>query len=782
MTKSLYLFLCLPILIITSAPAYAVVIGGVDEVRPYIQQGKAGQYLPQYEERARKFEESGDLKKAAETYLNAQHLARAAGNYQKALILGTKAIDVAEAAGYYGFLTKALMQTGQTYFVLADYDRAIAHFERAVTLGKRIKNVFAEASGHEKLAKVYRKMDQPIKSLEYLKNAGSIYVTLIADISNPDVSPSKASKRAKRKFSNPAVVRTYVNILTSQGSTNLRLQAYEAALEDFNKALYYSSDKDQVMEVYNGIGDLHRRKGDLQKALEYHEKALKMAEELNIPWHMMVSLSKTAMDYHHQNNYKEAIERYARAIVFIEEQRSMLQNEEMRSLFFAQMTRTYDGMISALISAGQAEKAFDYSERGRSRAFIDVLGSKVNLSHGRASEMVSQEMELKRRIAAHELLYEESDSGEGREELTELKKDYNRFLERLRKEDLEHASLLSVEPLSLRDIQSRLAPNTALLEFHMLDDRVLLWTVRKEEMKVDVIPFGRRAITGRVKRLRESISNTLAEAPVIQAARDLYDVFLLRAGIRKGEHLVIVPHGILHYLPFHILRQPDNRYLLEDHTVSYLSSAGLMQFTSEKQKKMQGNMIAFGNPDLGNLIYNLRYAEREAREIGSLYPQSEIYLGKDASLQRVEKSLAGYGVIHFASHGEFSEDNPLESSIMLSGKNIESGRLKTEDIFALNIDASLVVLSACETAIGKVNTGDEIIGLTRAFIYAGTPSVITSLWRVNDKATYLLMSSFYRNLKTMGKAEALRSAQRSVMKDYQHPFYWGAFTLNGDPG
>ncbi len=764
------------------SPAYPVVIGGIDEVRSYIQQGKAAEYLPQYEERAKRLEKSGDLKKASEAYLNAQHLARAAGNYQKALVLGAKAIDAAESAGYFGLLTKALLQTGQTYLVIADYDRAIDHFERAVGLGKRTKNVFAEANGYERLAQTYRKTDRPGKSLEYLKHAGSIYETLVSDLTSPDVSTTKGSRKAKRQFTNPAVVRTYVSILASQGNTNLRLEEYEAAMENFNKALYYASDKDQVQDVYNGIGDLHFRKGDLQEALAYHEKALKLSLELNVPWHMMVSFSKTALDYQKQGKYAEAIERYMKAIELIEEQRSLLQNEEMRTLFFGQMTRTYDGIISALITAGKADKAFDYSERSRARAFIDVLGSKVNLSHGRASEVVAQEMDLKRRIAAMELLREESDKDEGREELGELKKDYNRFLERLRKEDLEHASLLSVEPLSLRDIQSRLQPNTALLEFHMLNDSVLVWTVRKEGTKVAIIPIGKKGIIGRVKRLRESVADARAEAPVVEAARDLYEALLAPAGVRKGEQLIIVPHGILHYLPFHILLQPDNRYLLEDHTISYLSSAGLMRFTSDKQKKMQARILAFGNPDLGNLIYNLRYAEREARVIGTIYPQSEIYLGKEASLQRAERSLAGYGVIHFATHGEFSETNPLESSIMLAGDDIESGRLKTEEIFTLNIDASLVVLSACETAIGKVNTGDEIIGLTRAFIYAGAPSVITSLWRVNDKATYLLMSSFYQNLLTMGKAEALRSAQRSVMKDYQHPFYWGAFILNGDPG
>jgi pentatricopeptide repeat protein len=762
-------------------PAYPVEINGVDEVMPFIQKGRAAEYLPQYEERARKLKEAGDLRKAAETYLNASHLARATGNYQKAIVLGTKAVEVAEEAQYPVIMAKAFGHTGRAYYAIADYEKAIAYWERTASMGKEISK-FIEAAGYSGLALAYRKLDQQQKSMEYLKNAGSIYETVVSELTSPDFSMTKESRRAKKQFTNSGTVRAYVSILTSQGIMHLSLQEYDLAIECFKKALYYASDEDQILEINNGMGDLHYKQGNIQNALEYHEKAVRIAEEINVPWHKMVSLSKAAMDYHRQNKFTEAIERYGRSIDLIEEQRAMLQSEEQRSSFFAQMTRTYDGMISALVSAGNTEKAFDYSERNRSRAFIDILGSKVNLSRGRASEVIAQEDELKRNIAALQLLREESDDDEVRNELRDLRREYNRFLERLRKEDLEHASLLAVEPLKLKDIQTLLPPQSVLIEFHILDDSLVVWIVRRDSMQSVVMPYGRRAIVELVKGLREGIAEVQSETSLRKAAQDLHQALLSRTGIRKGEQLIIVPHGVLHYLPFHILLQPDNRYLLEDHAISYLSSSGLMRFTSDKQKKMQGKVLAFGNPDLGNLIYNLRYAEREAREIGNLYPQSDVYLRKDATRTRVKMSLAGYGVIHFASHGEFSRNNPLESSIMLAVENGESGRLTTEDIFTLNIDASLVVLSACETAIGKVNTGDEIIGLTRAFIYAGAPSVITSLWRVNDKSTYLLMSSFYKNLKTMGKAEALRSAQRSVMKDFQHPFYWGAFILNGDPG
>jgi CHAT domain-containing protein len=132
-------------------------------------------------------------------------------------------------------------------------------------------------------------------------------------------------------------------------------------------------------------------------------------------------------------------------------------------------------------------------------------------------------------------------------------------------------------------------------------------------------------------------------------------------------------------------------------------------------------------------------------------------------------------------HAEFNEEDPMRSALLLAAEGKDDGRLKVEEIFSLDLKTTMVVLSACETGLGKLSSGDEIVGLTRAFIYAGTPSIVTTLWKVNDRASYELMREFYQHLKTAKKSEALRQAQLKVMEQFPEPFYWAAYELTGEP-
>ena len=198
-----------------------------------------------------------------------------------------------------------------------------------------------------------------------------------------------------------------------------------------------------------------------------------------------------------------------------------------------------------------------------------------------------------------------------------------------------------------------------------------------------------------------------------------------------------------------------------------------MQFTQEKRKakgelssvlSQSGKVLALGNPDLNDPKMNLEFAEIEAKEIKGLYPQSTVFLKKEATEERAKSLSPQNDIIHFASHAELNEDDPLASAIRLAKSDKEDGRLEVREIFGMDLKASLVVLSACETGLGKLSSGDELVGLTRAFIYAGTPSVVASLWNVEDSSTAQLMASFYKNLKTMTKVEALRQAQLNLIR------------------
>ena len=206
-----------------------------------------------------------------------------------------------------------------------------------------------------------------------------------------------------------------------------------------------------------------------------------------------------------------------------------------------------------------------------------------------------------------------------------------------------------------------------------------------------------------------------------------------------------------------------------------------MQFTRGKRRASRETTLAMGNPSLGDPAYELRFAEREVRELAQIYSKSDVFLREQATKSKAVSLSPTHDILHFAVHAEFNEEDPMSSALLLAHDGNDNGRLQVANIFSLNLKSDLVVLSACETGLGKISSGDEIIGLTRAFIYAGTPSIITTLWKVNDRASYELMREFYSNLKTMKKSEALRQAQLKTMKEFPQPFFWAAYGLTGEP-
>jgi CHAT domain-containing protein len=197
-----------------------------------------------------------------------------------------------------------------------------------------------------------------------------------------------------------------------------------------------------------------------------------------------------------------------------------------------------------------------------------------------------------------------------------------------------------------------------------------------------------------------------------------------------------------------------------------------------------GSALILGNPttkdpDLPPLIF----AAREAQTIASLY-QNQPLLGEDATESAVWKRASQTGVLHLAAHGSYNPHNPLYSAIALAPDAANDGRLEVHEIYGLDLtQVDLVVLSACQTQLGQLSAGDELIGLTRAFVFAGAPTVVASLWSVDDEATALLMERFYTHLREgMSKAEALRQAQLEAQETHPEPYYWAGFVLSGKGG
>jgi CHAT domain-containing protein len=221
--------------------------------------------------------------------------------------------------------------------------------------------------------------------------------------------------------------------------------------------------------------------------------------------------------------------------------------------------------------------------------------------------------------------------------------------------------------------------------------------------------------------------------------------------------------------------------------VSFVPSATVLGYCMEKGTKTgrlneERSVLALSNPDLGSPLYDLPFAEKEVRSLQRTFSHVSSYYGNQVTEKVVREKSGSCGIIHFACHGSYEPSAPLFSALLLTPEGEDDGRLEAHEIFGLKLNCDLVTLSACETGLGQITRGDEIIGLARSFIFAGAPSVVTSLWKVDDLATAVMVKRFYRYLKDgRSKAEALRMAQLFVKEEVNsHPAAWAAFGLTGD--
>jgi CHAT domain-containing protein len=261
----------------------------------------------------------------------------------------------------------------------------------------------------------------------------------------------------------------------------------------------------------------------------------------------------------------------------------------------------------------------------------------------------------------------------------------------------------------------------------------------------------------------------------------------------------VIPHQMLHYVPFAALTD-GKRYLTDEHELFLLPSASILRYIQENaSQKSRQSAVVFGNPASVDTS-SLPSAAKESKAIASLLDVTP-FIDKAATEQRLRESTPGAGIVHLAAHGTYSVTNPLSGAVYLAPSGEDDGLLEVRESYGLDLSANqLVVLSACETQINDlsaqmddestgqlqlpVSAGDEVVSLTRALFFAGAPTVIASLWSVEDEATQTLMVAFYRHwLQGMGKAEALQAAQAEVRSEplWVSPFYWAGYVLNGDP-
>jgi CHAT domain-containing protein len=255
-------------------------------------------------------------------------------------------------------------------------------------------------------------------------------------------------------------------------------------------------------------------------------------------------------------------------------------------------------------------------------------------------------------------------------------------------------------------------------------------------------------------------------------------------GLRPNERLIIVPHDALHYLPFQAFHDASG-FLIERHAIALEPSASIAVQLAQRQQRIASNLVAFGNPTI-TPAFALPGAEAEVKGVAPLFARNEVFLHSAATRVSFRDNAPAGRVLHVATHAQADTLDPLHSSILLAppGQPADGPDvLLARDIYNLELkDVALVTLSACETGLGRIARGDEILGFTRAFFYAGATSLIVSMWPVADESSALTMRTFYAQLTEGREAiDAMRTAQLTVLKNprFSHPFFWAPFDLMG---
>lgn len=466
---------------------------------------------------------------------------------------------------------------------------------------------------------------------------------------------------------------------------------------------------------------------------------------------------------------------YEQARQVVESQRRSVRSEASKIGFSADKQQIYRGLVRTSLRQGDNDLAFQIAEHAKSRALVDMLAQKGDF--GMYGPQAARVQSLFQRFNAldAELSVQRPDTTEGSRQA--LRNQWAQALAELREVAPQLASLLAPQALTPAEVSRSLNPNEALVGYFSADKAWYGYTLSGGQLRfftLDAVGLEEDVADFRdaLKRRRRS-ANELGEA--------LYDRLLkpMATGL-QGKDLLIVPYGSLHYLPFAALRG-EGKFLIEGRALRFLPSAALAGLLRNPQTTPIQKLLVLGNPDLGKPELDLPSAQVEAQSLYQKFSsRSELFVRRAASETLVKQRGGEFSHIHLASHGEFSADNPLGSRLKLAADTNNDGMLTVDEIYALQLQAQMVVLSACETGLGQVTSGDDVIGLTRGFLYAGARNVVSSLWEVDDEATSLLFQYMYEGLgQGRSPRQALAQAQARLLKEKPHPFYWAAFFLSG---
>ncbi|MGH9727696.1 MAG: CHAT domain-containing protein [Candidatus Acidiferrales bacterium] len=546
------------------------------------------------------------------------------------------------------------------------------------------------------------------------------------------------------------------------------------------------------------LSRLSLRTGDLAAASKECARALERLASLEAPVLRYQAEFLMGQIQQASGNPQGAYSSHQKAREALETLRSSLRGEELKIAFMKNRLEVYECLVDICMNddskQDSAEESFGYMEMAKSRSLAELLvhhAQALPATDAGQSGLVRRIREMREELNwYYRRLEQEQLRGEdpSPERIEKLQKQAlaheNELLRALRELPMPQTmQSLGRDPAlaSLESIRAALPADATLVEYFAVKDEFIAAVLTREELEiVPLTPVSRvvnllRMLHFQLSKFRLGGGYTQEFAkPLFDAAQshlqELYEeVMAPLRGHLRGGHLVIVPHGVLHYLPFHALFDGE-RYMIDSFTVSYAPSAGIFSLCQQRSSRASGAPLILGVPDAQAPLIR-----EEVESIARILPDSKLLLGADANVEALRTTGLHTRILHIATHGTFRQDNP-----MFSGIRLGDAYLNLYDLYQLKLEADLVTLSGCATGLNVVTAGDELLGLIRGLLYAGAQSLLLTLWNVHDRSTADFMMSFYRRFQEgADKAAALQCAMQELRERYTHPYYWAPFVFVG---
>ena len=769
------------------------------------------------------------------------------GNYQLALEYYQKSLTVSEQLENKRLTADTLSKIGTANYSQGNYGLALAYYDRSLKLREALGDKAGMVTTLTGIGNVHFMQRSTGLALEYLQRSlalgqevgnrrpiAHILISIgVAHRDRRDYVLALENFDKSLKLSEELGDKTLVShVLYQIGFLNQMKGNYDLALEYYRKSLTLKealNERRGIAETLSDIAAVQYEQGNYRSALETAGRAVAIAREIGFRetlWEAPTTSGRAHLMLGQPEKSRYAFEE---AIAAIEDFRTQVGGgEQQLQQFFENKVSPYHSMVELLTAQNNHREALVYAERAKSRVLLDVLQS---TSKSVTKDMTAEEQQQERRLRS-ELVSVNSEVSRERQRpqldqthlaslnarLQKARFDYEAFQTTLYAAHPElRVQRGEAKTLTLEDARGLLTEDQdALLEYVITEKKTYVFVLTAEagasshtpKLKSYTLPISRSDLTEHVKAFREQLARR--DLTFRATASKLYDLLMspVRADLQGKRTLVIVPDAVLWELPFQALIDANGHYLIEDLAVSYVPSLTVLREMRRLRKQKQSvqrdiNLLAIGNPELRNAIAErvslvhrdeklepLPEAEKEVTTLGQLYgPRSAIYIGADAREDRFKQEAGRFNVLHLATHGVLNDASPMYSQIVLAQSDKgEDGLLEAWEIMKLNLNADLVVLSACESGLGRVGAGEGMIGLTWAFFVAGSPASVVSQWKVESSSTAQLMVEFHRNLQAktpklkLSKAKALQKAALTVLgnKNFRHPFYWAGFILVGD--